>query len=226
MCPRWLRVDNDRRLMSHLFTAAMDRDGTRLLDAAGHAHQQSGNVERHGQWFESMLMAVLAEIQPSNRAEWLECVPQAQQATHSLLNVAGVSPCQIVFGRNPEVPEDLLQDSPDVVANSAVLHDATAEHASRIRAVARRQVLAYNDKRAVSAALDARPRVFRAYRPGEMVAVWRKVQQGGGSGLVNKRSYHRWRPGICVGAARGNYWVAVPGGSAEGVARTAQGSKL
>ena len=79
--------------MSHKFTAALDRDGTLLLDAPGHAHPHQGKVERHGQWFETMLTAVLAEVQPSDRAEWYECVAQVQEAKNSMLSVAGVSPC-------------------------------------------------------------------------------------------------------------------------------------
>eukprot|EP00959_Pyramimonas_sp_CCMP1952_P024505 514570-Pyramimonas_sp.AAC.1 len=78
-----------------------------------------------------------------------------------MLNVGGVSPCQIVFGRNPEVPEDLLQENPNLIANSCLLHDPVAARAACIRAMARRVILAHNEKKAARVALDARPRVHR-----------------------------------------------------------------
>ena len=126
-----------------------------------------------------------------------------------MLSVGGTSPFQIVFGRNPEVPEDLLSDNPDVIANSAVLHDPPAIFAATVRSVARQKVLAYNDKLAVRAALDARPPTLRSFQNGDMVAVWRKAR--GASGSSSKWAHHRWRPGICMGQVRGNYWIAVPG---------------
>ena len=114
-----------------------------------------------------------------------------------------------MFGRNPEVPEDLLSDNPDVIVNSAVLHDPPAISAAKVRSVARQNVLAYNDKLAVRTALDARPPTLRSFQNGEMVAVWRKNR--GASGSSTKWAHHRWRPGICMGQVRGNYWIAVPG---------------
>ena len=209
MRPRWITVDPGRGFLSDEFQAAMERDGTELLDGAGMAYEQHGKVERHGQWFESILNDVIAEIQPQNEDEWLECVAEVQCAKNSLLSVGGTSPCQICFGVNPEVPGDLLVDNPDVHANSAILHDDPATRSARVRACSRRAVLAYNDKIHARAALEARPRTLRSWKTGDMVAVWRMVRNKG-LGMA-KRHHHRWRPGICMGPVRGNYWVAVPG---------------
>ena len=82
----------------------MNRDGTEILDSAGMAHEQNGKVERHGQWFEMLLQGILTEVQPTTESEWRECVAQLQEAKNSLPSVGGTSPCQIIFGRNPEVP--------------------------------------------------------------------------------------------------------------------------
>eukprot|EP00959_Pyramimonas_sp_CCMP1952_P131197 2742811-Pyramimonas_sp.AAC.1 len=64
------------------------------------------------------------------------------------------------------------------------------------------------DKLATRRALDSRPRVVAKYLPGDMVAVWRMMKN---KGIPGKRAHHRWRPGICIGEVRGNYWVALPG---------------
>ena len=94
-----------------------------------------------------------------------------------------------------------MSDNPDVIANSAVLHDPPAIFAAKVRSVARQKVLAY-DHKAVRTALDSRPPTLRSFQNGEMVAVRRKTRGASGS---------RWRPGVCMGQVRGDYWIAVPG---------------
>ena len=71
-------------------------------------------------------------------------------------------------------------------------------------------MIAYSDQHALRRALDTRPRVVRFFRAGDMVAVWRRTKHS--QRVPHRHSYHRWRPGICVGAVRGNYWIALPGG--------------
>ncbi len=200
-------MDANRAQVGDEFTGAMDRDGTILVDIAGMAKEQNGKCEAHGRWFEHMLTTLIQERQPQDESEWMECVSQLQEAKNSMLSVGGVSPAQIVFGRNPEVPEDLLQESPDLVANSCVLHDPIAQRSACIRAASRRIILAHNEKESTRRALDSRPRVLRTFQPGEMVAVWRSVNQKKG----HKMHHYRWRPGIVIGAVRGNYWIALPG---------------
>ena len=75
--PKWLRVDPAKPHVSQIFTSAMERDGTTVLDTAGGAKEQNGKVERHGQWFAQMLRAVISEVQPQDRASggsaWPRC---------------------------------------------------------------------------------------------------------------------------------------------------------
>eukprot|EP00959_Pyramimonas_sp_CCMP1952_P218401 4567935-Pyramimonas_sp.AAC.1 len=58
-------------------------------------------------------------------------------AKNSLLSVTGVSPMQMVFGRNPEIPGDLLKDNPDLITSSAIVNDPIAAQQARIRTVTR-----------------------------------------------------------------------------------------
>lgn len=53
------------------------------------------------------------------------------------LNHHGLSPCQHVFGRNPRVPEDLIQESPGVIAATAPLHSEMHARSHAIRTAAR-----------------------------------------------------------------------------------------
>ena len=60
-----------------------------------------------------------------------------QEAKNSLVSVSGVSPMQLVFGRNPEIPGNLLGENPDLVASSSFLHDRDARQAARVRTIAK-----------------------------------------------------------------------------------------
>ena len=98
-------------------------------------------MEVHGRYFEDSLLRFLAQVRPEIRTKWLECVAQAMEAPNSLIFKYGCSPSQIATGRDPELAGDLLQDLPDVISSSSVLHD----HTARVRSIARRAVLQNND---------------------------------------------------------------------------------
>ena len=53
-----------------------------------------------------------------------------------MINSKGLSPVQHVFGRNPRIAQDLLQDEPDPVAATSPLFDAQAARTQAIRTAA------------------------------------------------------------------------------------------
>ena len=167
-----------------------------MVDFAGKAKDQQGKVEHHAQLFELMLENVLADVQPQTEYEWRECLDALQEARGSLLSVSGVSPFQLVFGRNPEIQGNLLSDNPDLIANSFMLHDRDAGQAVRVRTIERTKLMLHSDKLTAWRALDTRPRGVPTFLPGDMVAVWRMMK---GGGIPGKRAHHRWRPGMCMG---------------------------
>ena len=207
--PRWLKVDASRTNLGETLQRALEADGTKLLDVPEEAHEQVGRVEVHGRYFEDMLARVLARIRPNSRAEWLECIYQTMEAKNSLTRRCGYSPFQIAIGRDPELLRDLLQDLPNVINWSSILHDDVAAHTARIRSNARLAAMQLNDILATRRALDQRPRPLREFSVGDEVAVWRR---GTGKGAPGKQRRAQWRgPGIILGAVRGNYLVAMPG---------------
>lgn len=125
-----------------------------MLRTAAEAHYQLGKAERHGQWFAQMFDRVCDEVGPSNQDEWLNCVVQTQVAKNSLLSTSGVSPYQIVFGRNPKLPADLLQEERDVAAIDSPEGDSAQERARKTRLAARKAVLEAQDSQALKAAID------------------------------------------------------------------------
>ena len=204
--PRYVKFDAGRCNLGQSFLDLLERDRTTALDVPGEAHEQMGDVESQGRHFEETFQRVLDEMSPENFIEWCECVDVTCEARNSLLRRAGYSPYQLVFGREPEFPgDDLAEEQPDPISNSAILEDAIAEYQNRARSVARQEVLKQLDHRAARVALNARPRPLREFRVGDEVAVWRR-----GKGI--KKTTARWRgPGIVAGNASGNLWVSMPG---------------
>ena len=178
--PKNLTTDPARPNTGEVFAEYCENSGISLHQTAADAHWQLGKVERHGQWFSRILDRVCDEVRPSSEEEWLDCLIQAQAAKNSLISQSGCSPNQLVFGRNPRIPEDLMQDEPHVVASDAVEMSEPFGRSHMIRQAARRSVLACQDDRALRVALRARPRVERDFKSGDWVHYWRsqKWQSG------------------------------------------------
>ena len=104
------------------------------------------------------------------------------EAKNSLTRRCGYSPFQIAIGRDLELPGDLLQELPNVISSSSVLHDDVAAHTPRIRSNARLAALQFNDNRATRRALDQRQRPVREFLVGDEVAVWRRAPGKGAPG--------------------------------------------
>ena len=128
---------------------------------------------------------MLDEHSPRNKEEWLECVLQSHVKNQMIQN-HGVTPCQYIFGRNPDIPSDLLNEPQSIIATTAATHDDAIAQSQAIRTSARKAVLELQDNRTLRVALLARPRTNLEYPPGSLVAYWRnqkwvqgKLIQGG-----------------------------------------------
>eukprot|EP00434_Breviolum_minutum_P003222 symbB.v1.2.002836.t1/scaffold144.1/size299099/14 len=179
--PSWAGVpvevicDPARTNIADMFVDPLELQGVRVLTTAAEAHNQLGKVEKHGHLFEVILQKLIDQVQPQNQLEYEECIFHAMNSKNEMLNSKGLSPCQHVFGRNPRVPEDLIQDNPDPVRTSA------------IRAAARSAVATSQDDRSLREALNARPRVERDFVAGDFVHYWRTQKYMNGVRLVGGR---------------------------------------
>ena len=167
----------------------LEGEGTRVLSIAAEAHAQLGKVEKHGHLFEVILQKVLDQVQPASREEYEQCIVQTMNAKNELLNHHGLSPCQLVFGRNPRIPGDLLQEWPCPVSGTLPLTDDAVARAQTIRNQARVALIASQNDKSLRAALNARPRVEREFLPGDFVAYWRTQKYERGVRLVGGRWY-------------------------------------
>lgn len=162
---------------------------------AADAHHQLGKVEVHGGWFGHVLDRILQEQSPANAAQWMECV-HAAHCKNELIQVYGHTPSQFVFGRNPKIPENLLDEPLEVVPATASLMEESYARRVAVRQAARRAVVELQDSKALRLALAARPRHQPEFVPGSYVAYWRsqKWQQGT---LDNQGRWHG--PAIVLG---------------------------
>ena len=148
-----------------------ETEGTQMRVIPADAHWQLGRTENHGGWFGRILSKVVDEHSPKNQEEWLQCVRHAH-VKNEMIQSYGFTPHQFVFGKNPRVPSDLLDEPLHVVSATASLHDSAAERAQAIRQSARKAVLELQDSKALRSALLARPRVSIPFKPGDLVAYW------------------------------------------------------
>ena len=178
--PAVLELDPSRPNLSEELGQFCEQIGIDTVFTAAESHWQLGKVERHGQWFEAILNRVNDEHPATTPEEFVDNVMQTQVAKNSLITEAGASPYQIVFGRNPRAPHDLMQDEPHVPSIEASQFESPAQRAQAVRQSARLAVLECQDSKALRAALRARPRPRREFMSGDWVYFWRtqKWQEG------------------------------------------------
>lgn len=187
--PQNLTTDPAKPNISDALAEFLEGNGIKHHKIAADAHWQLGKVERHGQWFEKIFDRVCDECQPSDAEAFVDCVLQTQCAKNSLIATAGASPYQLVFGRNPRIPQDLLQDDVDLSASEAILTDQQFARSQEIRQSARKAVLECQDDRALRLALRARPRSHRNFKSGDWVYYWRSQKWEKGI-LVKHGKWH------------------------------------
>ena len=107
-----------------------------------------------------------------------------------------MTPSQHVFGVNPRIPENLLDEPLEIVPATASLYQAAIAKQVATRQSARRAVLELQDAKALRLALAARPRVTPSVSPGQYVAYWRTQKWIQGS----LEQHGRWHgPAIVLG---------------------------
>ena len=170
--PKELIMDPARTNLGSAMVEPTELEGTQILITAAGAHWQLGKTEVHGGWFGRVLSKVLEQRNPSSREEWLECVVESHVKNQMIQNY-GYTPSQFIFGKNPELPGDLLNEPTNAVSCTASLHDQALAKRYATRASARQAVLALQDDQSLRRALTARPRRDKPFMSGDVVAYWR-----------------------------------------------------
>ena len=177
--PHELVIDPARTNLGKALTEPCELEGTHVSVTAAGAHWQLGKVEVHGGIFSHLLDKVIDERSPTTKEQWLDCVRHCH-VKNSTIQTHGFSPSQVVFGKNPELPGQLLDEPQKVVPCTASLIESSVEAAQATRFAAKKALLEMQDSKSMRRALAARPRASRAFRAGDIVAYWRdqKWSQG------------------------------------------------
>ena len=170
--PREIVLDPARTNLGEPMTGPAELDGIHIRPIAAGAHWQLGKCESHGGWFGRVLDKLIDSFNPSSKEQWLECVAHAH-VKNQMLQVHGFSPHQFVFGRNPNIPQDLLSEPLSIVAGTASLTDEGLAKSQAMRTAARTALIQMQDDRAMRVALLARPRKAVTFSPGDLAAYWR-----------------------------------------------------
>ena len=110
----------------------LDDQGIVVRTIPAEAHWQLGRTEVHGGWFSKVLEKVILEHSPTTREEWEACVRHAHVKNQMIQNY-GYTPHQHVFGKNPDIPGDLLSEPLHVVPGTAGLDDSAIAKSQAIR---------------------------------------------------------------------------------------------
>ena len=188
--PQELVMDQAATNVGEAFQDTLETHGTTSRFIAAEAHWQLGRTEVHGGWFARVLEKVILEHSPTSKEAWLDCVVQAHVKNQMIQN-HGHTPFQHVFGKNPNVPGDLLSEPLHIVPGTAGLSDDAVARAQSIRTTARQAVISLQDDRSLRQALNARPRAPLSFNAGDLVAYWRQQKyQAGAKAVVQGGRWH------------------------------------
>ena len=193
--PQEIVLDPAQTNLSEALTTPQELAGSTIATTAAEAHWQLGKVEVHGGWFARVLQKVIADTMPHDQKTWEECV-HAAHSKNELIQVYGMTPAQFVFGRNPHLPTNLLDEPLDIVPATASLHEEAIQRSIAVRQAARTAVIELQDSKALRLALAARPRRIEAFRPGAFVAYWRTQKSHEG---VIERGGRWYGPAVVLG---------------------------
>ena len=201
--PSDIVCDPARVNMSDVLTEPQELSGSSVHVTAADAHYQLGKVEVHGGWFNQILEKVMHEYSPTSKESWLECV-YASHCKNELIQVYGMTPAQFIFGRNPKIPEHLLDEPVDIIPATASLYEEEVARRVAVRHAARKAVLELQDNKALRLALAARPRHQKEPEPGQLIAYWRTQKWEKGQ-LDNHGRWHG--PAVVLGKVGRNFVV-------------------
>ena len=201
--PDEIMCDPAKVNISEAMTVPNELAGSVFHITAADAHYQLGKVEVHGGWFNQVLERIMHDMSPNSKESWLECV-HAAHCKNELIQVYGMTPAQFIFGRNPKIPENLLDEPCEIIPATAPLYEAEVARKVAVRQSARKAVMEMQDSQALRLALSARPRHQNEPKPGDLVAYWRSQKWEKGT-LDNQGRWHG--PAIVLGKVGRNHVV-------------------
>ena len=94
--PSVISSDQGSHFVSTWWSTLCSLLGVRQAFSQAYHHQANGRVERAGQ----QLLEILRKLNTEQRINWVEALPQVVDRIHDVEGESGLSPYQILFGRN------------------------------------------------------------------------------------------------------------------------------
>ena len=181
----------------------LERHGCDVSKIPAEAHWQAGKIESNHKVFKYITSRVVDDEQLEGPEAMRDLAIIASQSKNARVRSSGMSAYQWTFGRNPSIPDSLL----DAGARSIVLENLDADQELRrrqhIRAKAEIALVEYDTSESLRRAFNRRSHPDRGtYQPGEKIAFFRERKKG---------KLARWVVGTVVGPDRDNYWVSSSG---------------
>ena len=154
--PHEFLCDPARTNLADALTTPSELAGSVIHVTAADAHYQLG-------WFNQVLEKVIYDCSPSDQETWTECI-HAAHCKNELIQGYGMTPAQFIFGRNPKISENLMDEPCEFIPATASLYEAEIAKRVAIRQAAR-QAVVMQDSKALRFALAARPRHQSGQRP-------------------------------------------------------------
>jgi hypothetical protein len=163
---------------------------------------QNGRCEKHGGLIKVALVKALRTSSVANLQELDDLMDALVGAKNRYYNRGGFSPCQLVFGANPRLPQSLLSDDPsDEVGLGDLCPRADEDSAAagyrkahEVRQLATKTLIELDSRVRLTKCLNARSRTTIPMVSGQWVYAWRNRLRAPGGKLVS-----RWvGPGVVL----------------------------
>eukprot|EP00971_Amphidinium_carterae_P259107 5141971-Amphidinium_carterae.1 len=166
---------------------------------------QAGRVERHGGWIKELAEAEVASRQLilKDASELNAFLCELTAAKNAHFNRGGYTPMQLVYGRNPQVPGELLGQGEisQLASTTTYPQDGPAEQehfrAQQIRHRAREMAFTHQCRTKFNVAVRSNAHQDKLYSLGQWVFVWRKHQAANRAHMQHRSG--SWRgPGLVI----------------------------
>ena len=177
--------------------------GTKIRPIAAQAHFQQGAVERHIRLWKEVWAKVVDE-----NAVLAGDVPMATTSVNTALNTlkrdSGFSPSQAVWGRDPQLPEEVLSGAHGEHFDHVLTKDRRRAREMALRTAAKEAYFKCHRDAKFRRALLQRSRVAGPeLQIGDHVYMHRKPK--------NQKSWYWYGPAVLIGREGPNYWASFAG---------------
>ena len=144
--PSVITSDQGAQFVSQWWLTMCARLGVRVAFSQAHRPQANGRAEVAGK----SLITVLRRLHVEEGVNWVEALPRALRILHDTVGEGGLSPHQVVFGRDrnlagiPYQPERLCEDASQFLSRMEKLDVQVAQELNRVHA---REAQAVNRRR-------------------------------------------------------------------------------